>query len=262
MNQPPVVETATPGAPHEIDVALRERAMKFYQAHVDGKFRQADAYVAEESKDYFFGMPKTQYLKVWGHKIKYSDNFQKADVITTVDMELSMPRIGTMKVRPQIPSTWKIEDGKWVWYKNPEQGIATPMGVGKASPDGRSGGALNSPMIGVSDVLGGVKADKEQVKLLSYKESQDVLKITNTLPGEVRISVEGISAPGLEIKVDKTRLVNKESAEIVFRYSPPNPSPKPTLNGFVRVDPLNLRLPLQAIFDIPEDVKAKLPKIQ
>ena len=38
----------------EMDEALRARIHKFYQAHVDAKYRIADQVVAEDSKDLFF----------------------------------------------------------------------------------------------------------------------------------------------------------------------------------------------------------------
>ena len=49
-------------APPEVDDALRQRVTAFYQAHVDGKFRAADQFVAEDSKDAFFEAPKRRYL--------------------------------------------------------------------------------------------------------------------------------------------------------------------------------------------------------
>ena len=48
-------------APPEMDQALRERVAAFLQAHVDGKFRLADQYVADESKDAFFEAHKRRY---------------------------------------------------------------------------------------------------------------------------------------------------------------------------------------------------------
>ena len=45
-------------APPEVDNALRERVSKFFQAHVDGKFRLAEEVIAEDSKDFFYNMEK------------------------------------------------------------------------------------------------------------------------------------------------------------------------------------------------------------
>ena len=64
-----------------VDEALRARIGKFYQAHVDGKFRSAEQYVAEDSKDFFFEMEKQRYLSFREPEISYSDHFTKAKVI-------------------------------------------------------------------------------------------------------------------------------------------------------------------------------------
>ena len=53
-----VGQTSAPPAeapPPEVDQALRARISEFYQDHVDGKFRQAEALVAAETKDSFYG---------------------------------------------------------------------------------------------------------------------------------------------------------------------------------------------------------------
>lgn len=261
MKQPPVVETSTPGAPKRVDMALRDRATKFFQAHADGKFRLADAYVAEDSKDYFFAKPKTRYLKVWGHKIKYSDNFTKAEVATTVDMEMKVARIGTVTIRPNIPSFWKLENGEWVWYYVKQMEVATPWGISKRTPEGEGQPGSRKPVT-LAEVMSGVVLEKDRVTLLGYKESSGSLKVTNNLPGEVRIAVNGITAPGLTVNVDKAILQAGESANVEFKYKPADQSAKPTLNGAVRVDPLGTQLPFAVVFDIPEDVKKNLPKIQ
>ena len=261
MKQPPVVETSTPGAPRRVDIALRDRVTKFFQAHADGKFRLADAYVAEDSKDHFFAKPKTRYLKVWGHKVKFSDDFKKAEVATTVDMEMKVARIGTVAIRPNIPSFWRVEKGQWVWYYVKQMETPTPWGISKRTAENEAP-SLHAKAVSVGEVLGAVGLSKDRVTLLGYKESTDSLKVTNNLPGEVRISIEGIGAPNLTVKMDKTLLKAGESATVEFQYKPADPSAKPTLDGIVRVEPLARQLPFQVVFDVPEEVKKNLPKIQ
>ena len=41
--------------PREVDPARSARIGEFYQEQVGGKFRQAEALVAAETKDYFYG---------------------------------------------------------------------------------------------------------------------------------------------------------------------------------------------------------------
>src|SRR5712692_6584417 len=67
--------------PADVDEALRSRIAKFYQAHVDKKFRQADEYVAEDTKDFYYEASKPAYLDFEIKSIAYSDNFTKANVV-------------------------------------------------------------------------------------------------------------------------------------------------------------------------------------
>ena len=59
-------------APPQIDDALRENVAKFFKAHVDGKFRQAEEVIAEDSKDFFYNMEKQRYFSFEIVRINYS----------------------------------------------------------------------------------------------------------------------------------------------------------------------------------------------
>jgi hypothetical protein len=73
-------------APPHIDEALRAQVTGFLQAHVDGKFRAALKYIAEDSQDFYFEMEKRRYLSYEIGKIDYSENFTKALVLAVVDV--------------------------------------------------------------------------------------------------------------------------------------------------------------------------------
>ncbi len=49
-------------APPKVEEALRTRIGQFYTLFQQGKFRQAEAFVAEDSKDAFYGMTKSRHL--------------------------------------------------------------------------------------------------------------------------------------------------------------------------------------------------------
>jgi len=61
--------------PADVDEALRSRIAKFYQAHVDKKFRQADEYVAEDTKDFYYQANKPAYLEFHIDNVLYQVNF-------------------------------------------------------------------------------------------------------------------------------------------------------------------------------------------
>jgi hypothetical protein len=50
----PHVDSSGRSASPEVDPARSARIGEFYQEQVGGKFRQAEALVAEETKDYFY----------------------------------------------------------------------------------------------------------------------------------------------------------------------------------------------------------------
>src|ERR1700741_2577386 len=68
-------------APPPIDEALRARVAQFYHAYTTGKFREAYPLVAEDAQDAFLGSSKDSLKSCETLRIKYSDNFSKADVV-------------------------------------------------------------------------------------------------------------------------------------------------------------------------------------
>ncbi len=132
---------APPLPPADVDRALRARVQEFFQYHVTGEFRKAEALVAEDTKDLFYNRNKPRYMKfVEIARIDYRENFTKATA--TVMMVSPEMLAGWAGGPPQvpIPSNWKIEDGKWCYYLEPESFIRTPFGsiplntISKASP--------------------------------------------------------------------------------------------------------------------------------
>src|SRR4051794_2499147 len=80
-----------PKPPVEVDKALRERVQQFFDLHVKGQFRQAEALVAEDTKDFFYKGNKPRYLSCELSKIDYSDNFTKANAVMICEMYIMMP---------------------------------------------------------------------------------------------------------------------------------------------------------------------------
>src|SRR5450432_1431595 len=48
--------------PAGVDQALRARITEFYQLHVKGDFRHAEAFVAEDTREFYYSHNKPQYL--------------------------------------------------------------------------------------------------------------------------------------------------------------------------------------------------------
>jgi hypothetical protein len=127
--------------PAAVDRALRARITEFLNYHVTGEFRKAEALVAEDTKDLFYNRNKVRYISCKGiSSIRYSDKFTRAYAVVqcTVPMMMQASDNEEQKDTPQelmgpptvpIPSTWKLENGKWCWYVDPEMDGKMPWGT-------------------------------------------------------------------------------------------------------------------------------------
>src|SRR5690348_10912928 len=115
--------------PAETDQALRARVTLFLQGFVDRKFSPLLPLVAQETQEEFIGMGKTEMKSFRIDKIEYNDDFTKAEVKAVV---VKVWHWEGHELLPQenMNLTWKIQDGKWVWYHEiHDHEMITPMGA-------------------------------------------------------------------------------------------------------------------------------------
>ena len=133
--------------PADVDKALRERMYQFYHFHVTGEYRKAEALVAEDTKDFFYTRNKPAYLSFEISRITYSDNYTRAKAVVLCEQYVMMPGFADKPLKVPTPSTWKLEDGKWYWWIDPEALRDTPFGKMKPRPwDTPAGTPDESPM--------------------------------------------------------------------------------------------------------------------
>jgi hypothetical protein len=234
-------------APPEVDEALRARVSKFYQAHVDGKFRLAEQEIAEDSKDFFYNMEKTRYLGFEILKIKYEENFTKATVVVGVEIDWKNPRTGTIRVKPPVTSLWKIENGEWCWYIVESKDWKTPYGTMTPGPKGKT--VLDTFKAPDSlAVTSGVRLAKNEIKLSAAEKSSGETSITNSLPGQVQLELGVPAVPGLTVTLDKKVLRKGETAKVMFLYEPNEKIPKGSMLAHVLVQPTNQDLGIRIFF--------------
>ena len=246
-------------APPAVDEAVRARVSGFYQCYVDGKFRQADQFVAEDSKDAFFAAEKQKYQSYEIVRIDYSEEYTRASVVASVGTNF-VNRGTAFPVKAPIASTWKLENGVWFWYFDMKK-------IVKASPFGDFRPGAGDPQAKITfpatfdgrNVLGQVKLSKTQLTLSSFKKSSDQIEILNNLLGTVEIQLASLSAPGLKLSLDKTILKKGEKALIVADYLPPNQSAKETLSVEFMIVTTQERYKLPIVFEIPAEIKSQLP---
>jgi hypothetical protein len=249
-------------APPPVDEALRARVSKFYQAHVNGKPRLADQYVAEDSKDAFFEADKTHFKGFEITRITYEEHFTKARVVTTCD---SVMLVGSRPMEVKIPLTtlWKLVDGEWFWYALPRsETVDTPFGkmTGGKGAGGSAPFANRTPAELAAEILKQVKVDRSEVRLSSYEPASAEVTVTNGMPGSINLRLEYAAFAGFKASLDRATLGSGETARIRLECKPENKAPKPTLTVQLQVEQTAQSIPIRVTFAVPPEVEAKLPK--
>ena len=256
-------------APPHIEEALRGRVTEFLQAHVDGKFRLANEVVAEDSKDTYFAMEKHRYLGFEIVKIDYTDNYTKATVLSTVEVNWRpSARFPNQRVKAPYKTLWKVEDGKWFWHTVNTGKWETPWGEmkvsGEAPKEEDPAAQVLSQIKNMNGkaILNQVSVNKRDVVLKCCENSSDTVEITNGMQGPISLRLESSPVVGLDMKLDRTDLKQGETAKLSFTYAPPTKQAKPNAVAAVRVEPLGTRLPFDLSFSLPPEVQKQLPKQQ
>jgi hypothetical protein len=224
-------------APPEVDRELRARVSGFYQNFLEDSYspRKAEAFVAEDTKDYFYNALKQKYQSFQILKITYSDDFAKAVVVVSAKMETTMAGQTIMVDFPK-DTHWKIENGKWCWYYNPSDYPLTPMG-GANPPAGTGAEPRSAAVIPKNSSPEAMRAagmavlnqqpmglDKSFVTFNPGQASSAQVVFTNGADGEIQIALDGPMVRGLTAKLDKTMVPAHGTAVLSLQYDPSDKS--------------------------------------
>lgn len=251
-------------APAGLEDALRERVTAFYGLHKEGKFRQAEAMVCEDSKDLYYDSDKRRWTSVEITRVVFEKDFQQAKVLVTLGTEMSQKGVRVPALFP-FNSTWKVESGQWCHHiPPPAKGeTVTPFGVMKQSEN--PGGQAAMPAIPASaqaaaaQILSAIRFSKRELKVKGYERSSDELEVHNGLQGALQLAVYGVSRPGLTWQLSSGALKGGEKATLKLNYEPPDKSPKNGMEIRIGLEPLGVEVPITIVFDIPDSVKQQLP---
>lgn len=182
----------------------------------------AEKLVAEESKDGFYAANKPALEAFHLGDIVYSNGYKTAKVTIVGKMTMNFFGMSAPQVMDvPFPSFWKIEGGKWCWYINNDPNRMTPFG--KINPQTTAGGQPKGDpsaafqMPDVKTILEGVRADRTVVKLARAEGSVETVKIVNQMPGAVKLQMDKVAYPGLEVKLDREDLRGGEGAVLTVR---------------------------------------------
>jgi hypothetical protein len=249
-------------APPAIDDALRTRVDAFFQAHVDGKFRQADQYVAEDSKDAFFAADKPHYKGCQISKISYLDDFTKANVVTACKTEMYFQGQRFPTTMPNV-THWKIDNGQWFWYYVQLTERESPFGTmkpGAENPD--AGVAAMIPKdfrAAAKEILSKVTMDSTEIGIDQDRSSKQELHLKNGMIGSIKVSADPTGVPGLTVRPAKSEVGPGEEIAVVveFNFDDPavlcreclvHPGVRPPATVNVHVDPTQQDFPIKITF--------------
>jgi len=193
--------TKDPEPPPEVDKALRARINEFCELHRQGKFRQAEQMVAEDTKDYFYNAGKPRYVSYEIKSIKYNEDFTKALAMVICEHYLPVAGFAGKTVKLSTPFRWKIENGQWMWYMDMTSTLASPFGKAtmaeaqaRRSEAGASSNTSAAPPSGppafpasAEAFFAMVKPDRTDLDLKPGDSGQVV--ISNGTPGPVGMQI-------------------------------------------------------------------------
>jgi len=258
-----------PTAAAEAEQALRARVTEFLQYHVEGNFRKAYDMVADDTKDDYFNSGKAQFKGFTIDKLEINDDFTKATVTTTISKTIYV--VG-QEFPTTVPSTttWKVENGKWVWTNDVKGTGGAPMDPPTARPavTTPAGNATDAGLPKVLDdntlaaatrsILQQVSVDKRQVTLAWNRVSEDKVIFHNGMTGSVQLELGATNMPGFNVKVEPSFVRAGADVPVVFRYDPGDPA-------IPRVDSITVELvvqPLNQAFTIQVNFGAVGPATQ
>jgi hypothetical protein len=230
----PILALAQEQAPPDVDQELRARVSGFYQNFLETSYspRKAEAFVAEDTQEFFYNALKQKYQAFQILKVTYSDNFTKAVVVVSAKMETS---IGghTMVVDWPKDTHWKIENGKWCFYDHPADRPITPMGGANPPSTAAATDALSAGVKPKNSSPEAIRAagmsvlkqqemglDKAAVIFSADQPSSTQVVFTNGADGDITIGLDAPVVRGLKAKLDKTTVPGHGTAVLSLQYDP------------------------------------------
>jgi hypothetical protein len=252
--------------PKEVEQELLGRVSAFYQNFVDGSPRKGEAFVAEDTKDYYYDASKMHFESFNIGKVVFSDGFTKAVVMVVGKTERRMAGQTVVMDVPQ-ETHWKIENGKWCWTYHPEDYPLTPMSTHNppAATGERPKTAGVAPKNGSREATQAAGAavlsqqemglDKGNLTFSPDHPGSTKVVFTNGADGAVQVAVDGPVVRGLKVKLDKTAVPGHGTAVVSFDYDPSDQhvepgiwQPKGTINFRVYVLPFERFFPVSIEF--------------
>lgn len=205
--------------PAEVDQALRTRVTEFYTMMVKHDYRKAEGWVAADTKDYYYDGAKPDIHKYEILSFQFSD-LTHATVMTKCTEAIAVPGFPPGEITVTVPTLWKIENGNWYVYEDPEK-IANPTAWQdkvQAAVKEAAAQVAAAPMPkdlpkDPAFALGKLDVDKPEVELAPGTVAR--VTIGNSSSGPVTLE-PGYPLQGVEAKLDRTDVAKGEKATLTL----------------------------------------------
>lgn len=238
-------------APMGVEEALKARVMEFFNLQQEGKFRQAEALVCEDTKDHYYNMDKQRHKGAQFVKIFFEDDFKSAKAQVNLDIDLNTLR-GPFPAMFPMMSYWRVENANWCYYipKRNQDYYETPFGLMKRDPNAPSGAAPpQSPMVTPEMLKSAVKLSRRTIDLNAFRESTEEVVIQNTLPGDTEVEIQVPELPGLSASFPVKSLKAGETAPLKITFRPVSKQPMPPVSIQVIAGPVSQVEEIRITFD-------------
>jgi hypothetical protein len=215
--------------PAGVDQALLKRVNELFTMFMKQDYRKAESWIAEDTKDYYYGGSKPEIRKFEVMSVEFSDHFTHAKAIVRVTEPVVIAGFPPGDMTVNLPTLWKLENGDWCFYEDPDK-IGNPSGLRTkvqaavdtaAAAGAAAGGAVPPPQAMLANLpqdpsftLGRLQVDKPNIKLAPGAEER--ITISNGLPGPVSLEL-GAPLPGIEAKLDRADVARGEKATLTLK---------------------------------------------
>jgi len=206
--------------PPDVEEALRARVVQFYSLLQEGKFRQAENLVAEESRELFYAMPKSKITEFRLDRMEFAEDFQSAKL--AVATPLISPFLGGSKILFPMTNKWKLLDGQWfvVFEKRPPITPFGPMGSSAPSSSSKPESFQRPTLEAVSG--GAVRLEPQSLSFPAkgQEKTERTVVISNSMPGALSLEIEGPALPGIELQLSAKTLPASGRVTLQVRFDP------------------------------------------
>jgi len=241
-------------APPKVEEALRTRIGQFYTLFQQGKFRQAEAFVAEDSKDAFYVMTKSRNMGFDIRSMSFSADLKEVSVL--VALQMIMPMTGSSPVPIPVASKWRMVKGEWCIYYpqyKPGDTVQTPFGPKKISADPKRQSLLPNveERLNLASLRRMYRVSALELRFPSSAPGRITREITVTNRSEEKLSLQQRTKDikGVEIEIDPEQAGPGEKIRVSFTYRPAVAQQRRDQKVRFAVSPIAQRFSVDLIFE-------------